>query len=62
MAETIVIKIGTASITSSKTGVDLEAINTLARTSAELKSQGHNVIIVSSGAMSLGIKKLAFRI
>ena len=57
-SNTVVIKIGTASITDPKTGVDLEAINNLARASAELKSQGYRVIIVSSGAMSLGIKKL----
>ncbi|NQY79722.1 MAG: glutamate 5-kinase [Candidatus Caenarcaniphilales bacterium] len=59
LKNTIVIKIGTASITAPKTGVDLLAINNLARTAAELKSQRHRVMIVSSGAMSLGIKKLA---
>lgn len=57
--KTIVIKIGTASITVPKTGVDLKAINNLAMVAAELKAQGNKVIIVSSGAMSLGIKKLA---
>lgn len=57
----VVIKIGTASITAPKTGVDLQAINNLARVSAELKAQGHKVLIVSSGAMSLGIKKLALK-
>jgi len=56
--EIIVIKIGTSSITDIKSGVDYKTINLLAKSVSELKSQGHIPVIVSSGAMSLGICKL----
>ena len=56
--EIIVIKIGTSSITDIKSGVDYKTINLLAKAVAELKAQGHTLVIVSSGAMSLGICKL----
>jgi len=56
--EIIVIKIGTSSITDTKSGVDYKTINLLAKAVAELKAEGHTLVIVSSGAMSLGICKL----
>jgi len=56
--EIIVIKIGTSSITDTKVGVDYKTINLLAKAVSDLRAQGHTLVIVSSGAMSLGICKL----
>lgn len=55
----IVIKIGTTSITKGcDKGVNLDVINQLAETTAKLKEKNYQVIIVSSGAMGLGVAKL----
>lgn len=57
--QVIVIKIGTTSITRDcKEGVNLDVINQLAKVSNELKTKNYQVIIVSSGAMGLGVSKL----
>lgn len=56
---TIVIKIGTTSITKGcDKGVNLDVISQLANAAAELKKNNFQVTIVSSGAMGLGVAKL----
>ncbi len=56
----IIIKIGTTSITrgSGKGGVNYKVINRLAANTQALRDIGYKVIIVSSGAMGLGLSKL----
>jgi glutamate 5-kinase len=56
----IIIKIGTTSITrgSGTGGVNYKVINRLAANTHALREIGYKVIIVSSGAMGLGISKL----
>lgn len=55
----IVIKIGTTSITKGcDKGVNLDVITQLANTAAKLKEKNFQVVIVSSGAMGLGVAKL----
>lgn len=55
----ITLKIGTTSITKGcERGVNQEVIAQLAKVSLILKSKSYKVIIVSSGAMGLGIAKL----
>lgn len=56
----IILKIGTTSITrgSGKGGINYQVINRLAANTNALRAIGYKVIIVSSGAMGLGISKL----
>ncbi len=58
--EKIVIKIGTASLSSltSSGGINLTVIKDLTDSIAKLKKLGHKVILVTSGAVALGIKEL----
>ena len=54
-ARTVVIKIGTSSIT--KDGaIDMDVMRALVEDVSELKRQGRNVAVVTSGAVGLGMK------
>ena len=53
--KTIVIKIGTSSLTNSETGnLALSTISSLIETVTDLHRQGHRVVLVSSGAVGVG--------
>ncbi len=55
MAQTIVVKIGTSSLTKPETGqLALSTIATLAETLSHLRRLSHRVILVSSGAVGVG--------
>lgn len=59
MTETIVVKIGTSSLTQAETGkLALSTIATLTETLCRLRQQGHRVILVSSGAVGVGCARL----
>ncbi|NET02767.1 MAG: glutamate 5-kinase [Sphaerospermopsis sp. SIO1G2] len=59
MTKTIVVKIGTSSLTQPATGkLALSTISTLIETLCNLRHQGHNVILVSSGAVGVGCARL----
>ncbi|MFQ4144944.1 glutamate 5-kinase [Chlorogloeopsis sp. ULAP02] len=59
MTKTIVVKIGTSSLTQPETGqLALSTIATLAETLSQLRRQGHRVILVSSGAVGVGCARL----
>ncbi|MGB2924064.1 MAG: glutamate 5-kinase, partial [Limnothrix sp.] len=59
MSQTIVIKIGTSSLTDPETGMlALATIATLVETLTRLKNMGHRVILVSSGAVGVGCARL----
>jgi glutamate 5-kinase len=59
MAQTIVVKIGTSSLTQPETGqLALSTIATLAETLSHLRRQGYRVILVSSGAVGVGCARL----
>jgi glutamate 5-kinase len=59
MTQTIVVKIGTSSLTKPETGqLALSTIANLAETLCHLKQQGHRVILVSSGAVGVGCARL----
>lgn len=56
---TLVIKIGTSSLTQSDTGhLSLSTIASLVETLSALQRQGHRVILVSSGAVGVGCSRL----
>ncbi|MBV5260493.1 glutamate 5-kinase [Synechococcus moorigangaii CMS01] len=55
MSQTIVVKIGTSSLTDPHTGMlALATLGTLVETLTRLKQMGHRVILVSSGAVGVG--------
>lgn len=59
MPQTLVIKIGTSSLTQPETGLlALSTIATLAEMLSQLRRQGHKVILVSSGAVGVGSARL----
>jgi len=59
MSQTIVIKIGTSSLTQPQTGqLALSTIATLVEVLSQLRQQGHKVILVSSGAVGVGCARL----
>ena len=59
MPQTLVVKIGTSSLTQPETGqLALSTIASLAETLSHLRSLGHRVILVSSGAVGVGCTRL----
>ncbi|HEY6085124.1 MAG TPA: glutamate 5-kinase [Nitrospira sp.] len=60
-AKRVVIKIGSSLVSSRAAGLQPERIDRLADEIASLKSHGREVLIVSSGAIVSGIKKLALK-
>lgn len=53
----IVVKVGSSTLTHSTGALDLRRIEKLAKTLADLKNTGKEVVLVSSGAVSAGIAK-----
>ena len=53
--ETVVIKVGTSSITGGTNSVSSEFMDSVAAQVKRLKEQGKNVLIVSSGAIGVGL-------
>ncbi|MBW4594014.1 MAG: glutamate 5-kinase [Brasilonema angustatum HA4187-MV1] len=59
MTKTIVVKIGTSSLTQPETGqLALSTIATLVETLCDLRRQGYKIILVSSGAVGVGCGRL----
>jgi glutamate 5-kinase len=56
----IVIKIGTSTLTNSTSYLAPPLLIEFARQSSQLLDEGHQVVLVSSGAMALGREKLGF--
>ncbi len=58
-SQTIVVKIGTSSLTQPETGcLALSTIASLVETLTTLRQQGHQIILVSSGAVGVGCARL----
>jgi glutamate 5-kinase len=59
MGQTLVVKIGTSSLTQPETGqLTLSTIAALIETICQLQRQGHRVVLVSSGAVGVGCARL----
>ncbi len=55
----IVVKVGTSTLTHHRTGrLNIRRVERLAKTLADIYNAGHEVILVSSGAIGLGMGKL----
>jgi len=59
-ADLVVVKVGSSSITSVSGGIDSDAIKRLADNVASAVKNGTKVVLVSSGAISAGLKPLGF--
>ena len=55
---TVVVKIGTSSLTKGKPGLDLEALGSVVAQVAALRDRGHPVVLVTSGAVAAGLPGL----
>ena len=53
----IVIKVGTSTLTHESGKLNLERIEQLVRVISNIKNMGHEVILVSSGAIGVGAGK-----
>ncbi|MGE6629787.1 glutamate 5-kinase [Bacillus sp. NPDC077027] len=56
----IVVKIGSSSLTSFQGEISLKKLENLVNQIVKLKDEGHEVILVSSGAVAAGYRKLGF--
>lgn len=57
----IVIKIGTSTLTHKTGNLNIRLVENLCRVISDIKNAGHEVIIVSSGAIGMGIGKLSLK-
>jgi len=53
-AETIVVKVGTSTITHANGSMDYHVMDKLVRVLADLRSDGKNIVLVTSGAIGVG--------
>ncbi|KNF10012.1 glutamate 5-kinase ProB [Gottschalkia purinilytica] len=60
-ANKIVIKVGTSTLTHENGKLNLNRIEKLARVLSDLNNQGKQVILVSSGAIAVGVQKLGLQ-
>ena len=62
MLQTLVVKIGTSSLTNSQTGqLALSTIAALVETLTHLRSSGYGVVLVTSGAVGIGCARLGLK-
>lgn len=57
----IVIKVGTSTLTYDTGKINLRQINNLARVLSDLRNQGYEVVLVSSGAIGVAMGKLGMK-
>lgn len=57
----IVVKIGTSTLAHATGHLNIRRVEELCRTLSDIKNAGHEVILVSSGAIGMGVGKLGLR-
>ena len=57
----IVIKVGTSTLTHKTGWVNIRLVENLVKTIADIKNSGREVILVTSGAIGLGMAKLGLK-
>jgi glutamate 5-kinase len=60
-ARRIVVKVGSSLLASVEKGLHYEAFSRLAKEISELKRQGYEILLVSSGAIAAGMEKLGYK-
>ena len=58
MNQRIVIKVGTSTLTHENGSVDIKTLDKLCQVLSDLRNSGYEVILVSSGAISVGVSKM----
>lgn len=59
-ARRLVVKVGSALVTNNGAGLDLSAIGDWARQIAALRTEGREIVLVSSGAIAAGMQRLGW--
>jgi len=59
-SQRVVIKVGSALVTNNGAGLAFDFIDSLASQMAALRSQGKQVILVTSGAIAAGMQRLGW--
>ena len=54
----IVIKVGTSTLTHENGSVDIKTLDKLCQVLSDLRNSGYEVVLVSSGAISVGVNKM----
>lgn len=57
----IVVKVGTSTVCHPNGAPDLRRLEILCRTLSDLRNQGHDVVLVTSGAIGVGTNKMGLR-
>lgn len=57
----IVIKVGTSTLTHASGSLNIRRVEALCRVLSDLKNAGHEIILVSSGAIGMGVGKLGLK-
>ena len=57
----IVIKIGTSTLAHRTGNLNIKLVEALCKTIADIKNAGHEIILVSSGAIGMGVGKLSLK-
>ncbi len=57
-AKRVVVKVGTSTLTHETGNINLRRVEALARVIADLRNSGKEIVLVSSGAIGVGISKL----
>ena len=57
----IVIKVGTSTLAYASGRLNIRRVEALCKVLSDLKNSGHEVILVSSGAIAMGTGKLSLR-
>ena len=57
----IVVKIGTSTLAHATGHLNIRRVEQLCKTMSDIKNAGHEVILVSSGAIGMGVGKLGLR-
>ena len=57
----IVIKVGTSTLTHATGNLNIRRVDKLCRVLSDIKNAGHEVILVSSGAVGMGVGKLSLK-
>ena len=61
LAETIVVKVGTSTLTYDGGGINIRRVESLVKVLSDLKNSGKKIILVSSGAIGVGMGKLGIQ-
>ena len=57
----LVVKVGTSTLTHSTGRLNIRRVEALCRVLSDLKNAGHEIVLVSSGAIAMGVGKLSLK-